>query len=90
MIFVLQVGVNDVGEIQYLTAKMYEDDGHVPNDLTIGGTVHHFPNAYDSSTWTVFGYGITTDNASNTWCRAPGITINQTCFTKLKKLILIH
>ncbi|XP_073980918.1 uncharacterized protein isoform X2 [Rhodnius prolixus] len=69
-----EVGVNDLGEIQYLNANVYQDDGHCPNDPAIQDTFLHIINAYNPSTWNMKGYGVTTDSASNTWCRSPGST----------------
>ncbi|KAL1140403.1 hypothetical protein AAG570_000335 [Ranatra chinensis] len=69
-----EAGVSDTGEIQYLGVKIYQDEGHAANDSAIYSTIHHFPNAYNSNTWTVTGYGVKTDSACNTWCRSPGST----------------
>ncbi|XP_014254822.1 xanthine dehydrogenase-like [Cimex lectularius] len=69
-----EVGVNSEGEIQYLNSSIYQDDGHGPNDSSIGATIHHIKNVYDASVWKITGYGVKTDSASNTWCRAPGST----------------
>lgn len=55
-----------------MNASIYQDDGHVPNDSAIGGTIQHVVNTYDASRWKITGYGVKTDNPSHTWCRAPG------------------
>ncbi|BES97396.1 Molybdopterin-Hypothetical protein domain of aldehyde dehydrogenase [Nesidiocoris tenuis] len=69
-----EVGVDDNGEIQYLNASLWQDNGYCPNDSAIGGTINSVSNIYDSSTWKLTGYEVTTDTPSNTWCRAPGTT----------------
>ncbi|KAK9512029.1 hypothetical protein O3M35_000556 [Rhynocoris fuscipes] len=69
-----EVGVNDQGEIQYLNANIYEDDGHITNDASVGTTFHHIKNVYNASTWNLKGYSVITDTACNSWCRAPGST----------------
>ncbi|XP_073980913.1 xanthine dehydrogenase-like isoform X2 [Rhodnius prolixus] len=69
-----EAGVNDLGEIQYLNANIYQNDGHCSNDPAIQETFHHVINGYNPSTWNLKGYGVKTDSASNTWCRAPGST----------------
>ncbi|XP_072944523.1 uncharacterized protein [Epargyreus clarus] len=66
-----EVGVNDVGLIQYMKLQYYSDCGCSYNDSSapeISGTL---TNLYDSSRWSVKGYSVLTDKASNTWCRAP-------------------
>ncbi|CAH1401638.1 unnamed protein product [Nezara viridula] len=69
-----EVGVDDNGVIQYFKGAIYQDDGYCPNDSSIGATIHHLRNVYNSSRWDITGYGVTTDSACNTWCRAPGST----------------
>uniref|UniRef100_A0A0A9YHM8 Indole-3-acetaldehyde oxidase n=1 Tax=Lygus hesperus TaxID=30085 RepID=A0A0A9YHM8_LYGHE len=68
------VGVSETGEIQYLNASVYQDDGSSTNDSAIGGTMAHLPNIYDQSTWNVKGYEVITESAGNSYCRAPGST----------------
>lgn len=69
----LQIGVDDNGKIQYLENTFYEDNGCSTNDNIAEFLAPFFANCYDESTWTVDGYGILTDTASNTPCRAPGL-----------------
>ncbi|KAF6204370.1 hypothetical protein GE061_002711 [Apolygus lucorum] len=68
------VGVSETGEIQYLNASVYQDDGSSPNDPAVGGTMQHMINIYDKSTWNVKAYDVLTESAGNTYCRAPGST----------------
>lgn len=72
LLVLLKAGVNDAGEIQFLNGSIYQDDGHAPNDSAIGATIHHVTNAYSPDRWNITGYGVKTDSAANTWCRAPG------------------
>lgn len=71
-----QAGVNAVGEIQYLNLSVYQDEGYSPNEapLTFGGVTRYIKSGYNDSHWNIVGYGVRTDTASNTWCRAPGST----------------
>ncbi|XP_075216126.1 xanthine dehydrogenase-like [Lycorma delicatula] len=70
-----EVGVNNVGQIQELSAKLYQDVGATLNEkIVIGGTVNHLSSLYDVSTWDLKGYSVRTDTPSNTWVRAPGST----------------
>ncbi|XP_077297593.1 uncharacterized protein LOC143919252 [Arctopsyche grandis] len=69
-----EVGVDDDGKIQYLTNVFYEDNGCSNNDNVVEGLAEPFFNCYDYSSWSVEGYGVLTDTASNTPCRAPGTT----------------
>ncbi|XP_041981383.1 xanthine dehydrogenase 1-like [Aricia agestis] len=69
-----EVGVNDDGVIQYLEVVYYSDCGCSYNDtagLDIAGVM---TNLYSSKRWTIKGYSVLTDKASNTWCRAPATT----------------
>jgi len=73
-IFYYEAGVDDDGLIQYLNVDYYQDDGWNKNDSIAGGTMAHFNSIYDTSSWTINGYGVKTDLPSMTWCRAPGTT----------------
>lgn len=68
------MNVDENGEIQYLNSSVYEDYGLSPNDNGLFFTMKHLPNVYDVSTWNISVNGVTTDNASNTYIRAPGST----------------
>lgn len=70
--FDLQVAVNERGEIQYLNCDLYSDNGYIVNEpfLLLAADVYY--NCYDQSSWNYNLYTVTTDTASNTWCRSPG------------------
>ncbi|CAB3227797.1 unnamed protein product [Arctia plantaginis] len=69
-----QVGVNNDGEIQYLKNIFYQDNGCGLNEVITAITVNHVFNCYDTRRWYVEANSLTTDTASNTWCRAPAST----------------
>lgn len=73
--FVLQVGVNDDGKIQYLTASVIQDDGCSHNENILSYTIGGFPNCYDSDYFDVKSAAVLTDLPSNTFARAPGIPL---------------
>lgn len=67
-----EVGVNDKGVIQYLTAKLYSDFGVGLNDDPLDLLFENLANIYDISTWSYKIYIVITDTHANTWTRAPG------------------
>nr|XP_014274699.1 xanthine dehydrogenase-like isoform X2 [Halyomorpha halys] len=67
-----EVGVDDNGKVQYLTAILYENMGFTYNDNTFKWINDGIRNCYDVSTWTVDFNFVKTDLASSTWMRAPG------------------
>ncbi|XP_052748813.1 uncharacterized protein LOC113513041 [Galleria mellonella] len=69
-----ELGVNNSGVIQYLNVSYYSDCGWSYNDTAGSAIASVLANLYDSSRWTITGYSVLTDKASNTWCRAPGTT----------------
>ncbi|XP_049874983.1 uncharacterized protein LOC126373064 [Pectinophora gossypiella] len=69
-----EIGVNTAGEIQYLKNSYYQDVGCSLNERVAPVTVNHFKNCYDSKRWYIEANSVITDNASNTWCRAPAST----------------
>lgn len=69
-----EVGVNDLGKIQYLNCKFYADDGYSHNDPITEHALRYFTNCYDNSTWNVKAFSVLTDTACNTACRSPGTT----------------
>ncbi|BES97399.1 2 iron, 2 sulfur cluster Hypothetical protein [Nesidiocoris tenuis] len=81
-----EAGVSDSGEIQYLNASLYQDNGHLPNAFMAHYSLLHADNGYDPSTFNLKIYGVITDNPWNTWCRAPGSTE----FTSLMENLMEH
>ncbi|KAM3958780.1 uncharacterized protein ACR2FA_007186 [Aphomia sociella] len=69
-----EVGVDANGVIQYLNLKYYSDCGCSYNDTSASNIPDILANLYDTSRWSITGYSVLTDKASNTWCRAPGTT----------------
>ncbi|XP_037970324.2 xanthine dehydrogenase 1 [Plutella xylostella] len=67
-----EVGVNSKGEIQYLQYNFYEDNGYVFSEAIIYLAINSVRNAYESRRWQYQMFNVLTDNASNSWCRAPG------------------
>lgn len=51
---------------------MYEDAGCTLNDPVVAASLSFMKQTYNSDCWTVKGYAVKTDHASNTWCRSPG------------------
>lgn len=67
-----QVGINDDGKIQYLTATVIEDDGCSHNENILAYTIGGFPNCYDTDSYSVKAAAVLTDLPSNSFARAPG------------------
>ncbi|XP_049875311.1 uncharacterized protein LOC126373277 [Pectinophora gossypiella] len=67
-----EVGVDDVGKIQYLNASMVEDKGATQNDNTLDYTINGFKNCYNYDCFSVKTATIKTDLPTNTFMRAPG------------------
>jgi hypothetical protein len=55
-----------------MKTNVYEDAGSCWNEPVSFVTVEHIKSCYDTSTWAVTIFGVRTDTASNTYCRAPG------------------
>ncbi|XP_049875014.1 uncharacterized protein LOC126373077 isoform X1 [Pectinophora gossypiella] len=69
-----EVGVDNEGLIQYLNLSYYSDCGFSFNDTSAAEVAGTLTNLYASERWSISGYSVLTDTASNTWCRAPGTT----------------
>ncbi|CAG4961688.1 unnamed protein product [Colias eurytheme] len=67
-----EVGVNDVGKIQYLKGIIIEDDGCTHNEGILTYVAGSFPNCYDSSFYNLQTGRVLTQRPSNTFNRAPG------------------
>ncbi|GBP49383.1 Aldehyde oxidase 2 [Eumeta japonica] len=68
----MHVGVDDKGEIQYLEYNLYDDNGCVVNEPLLAFALTAIKNCYDRNRWHFRAFNVTTDTASNSWCRAPG------------------
>ncbi|XP_026741583.1 xanthine dehydrogenase/oxidase-like isoform X2 [Trichoplusia ni] len=67
-----EAAVNSSGQLQYLNAELYEDNGYKTNEMvsTIGMDVYN--NCYDKSKINFKYYDSITDMPKNTFCRSPG------------------
>lgn len=70
--FFLQVATDARGKVQYCNENIYMDNGYVVSEVINEGALVMYNNCYDESRWDCKLYNVTTDTASNTWCRAPG------------------
>ncbi|XP_068627552.1 uncharacterized protein [Battus philenor] len=73
-VFQYEVGVDEVGQIQYLDLKYYSDSGCSYNDSLGQNIADVVRNLYNDTRSTITGYSVLTDKPSNTWCRAPATT----------------
>jgi hypothetical protein len=55
-----------------MKANIYEDAGCHWNEPISYITIEHMKSCYDTNNWAVTGFGVQTDTASNSYCRAPG------------------
>ncbi|CAG9788241.1 unnamed protein product [Diatraea saccharalis] len=69
--FGLKVGVDKRGLVQYLNYDLYEDNGYTTNELISVLGIDAHSNCYKRLWWDYKCYNSVTDNAKNTWCRAP-------------------
>lgn len=67
-----EVGVSNVGAIQYMKANLYSDYGVGGNENLDHFFLNAFENCYDYSTWNFTTYMVNTDMPANTYARAPG------------------
>ncbi|KAL4715707.1 hypothetical protein ACJJTC_006286 [Scirpophaga incertulas] len=67
-----EVGVNNLGEIQYLDYNLYGDNGYIVNEELYNLGLDVIQNAYNSTRWNIKGNNVTTDTHKSTWCRSPG------------------
>lgn len=67
-----QAAVDMFGKIQYCIEKQYMDNGHVVDEPLFLATLDVYNNCYEKLRWNYRVYSVTTDTASNTWCRSPG------------------
>lgn len=64
--------MDDNGEIQYMNATFYVNDGNSSNENENSYATNSLKNCYDSSRWKVDSFGVITDLPTNCYMRAPG------------------
>jgi len=69
-----KVGVEETGKIHGLTMKYICDSGFASSASTGFSAVSISQNVYEANDWHVSPGLVNTDQAPNTWCRAPGTT----------------
>ncbi|XP_044731803.1 indole-3-acetaldehyde oxidase-like [Chrysoperla carnea] len=69
-----EVGVDDNGKIQYMKISIWMNYGYIANEPNAKAVLEHVFNCYNTETWDIKAYGVTTDIANNTYCRAPSST----------------
>lgn len=68
-----EVGVNNEGIVQYLDCSIYSDLGSEGgNENVMGEVVATVTGSYNIDTWNIKTFTTRSDNATSTWCRAPG------------------
>nr|QLI62139.1 aldehyde oxidase 8 [Streltzoviella insularis] len=67
-----EVGVDNDGKIQYLTATILEDNGSSNNEDILSYTIEGFKNCYNTDYFSVKTANLLTDLPSNTFARSPG------------------
>lgn len=64
--------MDEKGEIQYMDATLYINDGHSKNENENSMAINSIQTCYDSRRWKVKSFGVITDAPSNSFMRAPG------------------
>ena len=72
----IQVGFNDEGKIDALTADVFCDPGMSSMDATSLFACMFMQSCYTTSGWKLNPGVCTTDTHANTFCRAPGKFLN--------------
>ncbi|XP_063385400.1 uncharacterized protein LOC134671467 [Cydia fagiglandana] len=67
-----EVGVDLFGKVRYGKENLYMDNGYVVDEPLYVWTLDAYQNCYEKLRWLYRVYDVTTDTASNTWCRSPG------------------
>lgn len=67
-----KVEVDDNGQIQYMDATLYVNDGMSSNENENPYATESMKNCYDPSRWKVDSFGTITDGPTNCFMRAPG------------------
>lgn len=71
-----KIGVDDRGEIQYMDAVFYMNDGHSINENENSYSTDSLRNCYDFRRWKVDSFATLTDAPCNVFMRAPGKLTN--------------
>lgn len=82
-----KIDVDQNGQIQYMDATLYANDGLTSNENENGYSTSAMINCYDSSRWKVDSFASITDGPTNCFMRAPGKI--QCCKILLIKVQLI-
>ncbi|XP_073945873.1 aldehyde oxidase 1-like [Choristoneura fumiferana] len=67
-----EVAVDATGRVQYCNENVYMDNGYVVDEPFSLFTLDAYNNCYEKARWNFKVFTVTTDTASNTWCRSPG------------------
>ncbi|XP_047097129.1 indole-3-acetaldehyde oxidase-like [Schistocerca piceifrons] len=86
-----EVGVDDQGNITYVEANTYHNNGSGSNDHSADDFLIQMASCYNNSTWKVTSYTVKTDIPAATWCRAPdsleGIALAEQMMEHIAKTI---
>ncbi|XP_063385553.1 uncharacterized protein LOC134671625 [Cydia fagiglandana] len=67
-----EITVDPYGKIQLCKEYMHMDNGYVIDEPLFAPVLDVYNNCYDKLRWMFRVFSVTTDTASNTWCRSPG------------------
>ncbi|XP_047998096.1 indole-3-acetaldehyde oxidase-like isoform X2 [Leguminivora glycinivorella] len=67
-----EVAVDATGRIQYCNENLYMDHGYIVDEPLMLATLDVYNNCYEKARFDYKVFNVTTDTASNTWCRSPG------------------
>ncbi|XP_072939063.1 uncharacterized protein [Epargyreus clarus] len=82
-----EVGVDDLGKIQYLNASILEDAGCTNNEDIMSYTAGGFPNCYNTDNFSLTLATVLTNLPSNTFARAPGTHEGISCIEHIMEHI---
>ncbi|XP_022114711.2 probable aldehyde oxidase gad-3 [Pieris rapae] len=82
-----EVGVDDVGKIQYLDATIIQDYGCSRNENTLSYVAGGFPNCYNTDYFKLKTAYVITDLPSNTFARGPGTLEGIACIENIMEHI---
>ncbi|XP_063365129.1 uncharacterized protein LOC134653665 [Cydia amplana] len=67
-----EITIDPYGKIQLCKEYMHMDNGYVIDEPLFAPVLDVYNNCYDKLRWMFKVFSVTTDTASNTWCRSPG------------------